>query len=133
MLPLVVLVLILALVLSRVIDSGSAPPEPEITISAYEAGDHIGTPAEVCGTVVSADYLPEVNGSPTFLNLDEPYPDPLFTGVIFGTDRNKFRTSPEEIYLNRSICIRGVIRLHEDRPQIVINDPSQISLSSSDE
>ncbi|REL38381.1 hypothetical protein DYD21_00025 [Rhodohalobacter sp. SW132] len=130
LLPLVALVLVLALVLSRIIDPGSAPPEPGITISALEAGEHIGTPAEVCGTVVSADYITQSDGTPTFLNLDKPYPEPAFTGVIFGSDRHKFRSPPEEFFLNRSVCISGTIRLHNNLPQIIISDPEQISLSN---
>lgn len=132
-LPIIAAVLIIGLILSRVVDTGSSPPEPEVKITASEAVNHIGTPAEVCGRVASADYLPNVNGRPTFLNLEEAHPDPVFTAVIFGENRNLFRALPEEVYLDRTICISGTIRMHKGVPQIVVSEPEQISLTGVNE
>lgn len=129
LLPIVAAVLILGLILSRVIESGSPLPEPEISISAAEAEDFAGSVAEVCGQVASANYLQNVNGKPTFLNLDEAYPNQLFTVVIFGDNRPRFRSPPEQMYLNRNICVSGTIRIHEGIPQIVVSNPEQIALS----
>lgn len=118
--------------MARVIDMDSSPPEPEITISTAEAENHVGTPAEVCGQVASADYLPNVNGQPTFLNLDEAYPNQVFTAVIFGDNRPQFSSPPEQMYLNRNICVSGTIRMHEGIPQIVVSNPGQIALSGAE-
>ena len=43
-------------------------------LSAKEAKDHVGEQAKVCGVVASAHFAYRSKGSPTFLNLDEPYP-----------------------------------------------------------
>jgi hypothetical protein len=55
-------------------------------LSAQEAGQHVGEQATVCGAVVSAHYATRSKGRPTFLNFDEPYPNPVFTVLIWGED-----------------------------------------------
>lgn len=126
LLPVIALILIVGLILSRVVNTDSLPADPEVTITAFEAEDYIGTYAEVCGVVASADYLSNVSGQPTFLNLDEPFPDHIFTAIIFGENRNRFQFLPEQEYMNQNICVTGTIRLHERVPQIVVSDPDQI-------
>lgn len=127
MIPVVAVVLIAGLILSRVLDTKTTDGETEISIPAEEAVNHAGTVAEVCGRVASADYLPEENGQPTFLNFGKPYPNQVFTAVIFGEDRPQFSSPPEERYLHRSICVSGTIRIHEGIPQIVVSGPNRIS------
>ena len=128
LLPIIAAILIIGLILSRVVDTDSPHGQPEVTISAGEAKDHIGATAKVCGDVASADYLPNVSGQPTFLNLDEPYPNPVFTVVIFGENRQRFRIPPEQAYQNRSICVTGTIREHDGLPQVIVSNPGQISV-----
>jgi hypothetical protein len=50
--------------------------------SAAEAKDHFGESATVCGEVASTRYVASSKGQPTFLNLDKPYPNQIFTVVI---------------------------------------------------
>src|SRR6476620_10630518 len=59
-------------------------------LTTAEAREHIGEVATVCGTVVSTRYAASTKGKPTFLNLDKPYPNQVFTIVIWGSDRDKF-------------------------------------------
>lgn len=132
LLPVIAILLILGMILSRVIKRDTALAEPEVTIAPHEASEYAGITAEVCGTVASADYLPQVNGKPTFLNLDEAYPNPVFTAVIFEENRKRFRNPPEEYYLNHTICVWGTVRMHEGLPQIIVSRPEQISLSDPD-
>jgi hypothetical protein len=56
--------------------------------------------ATVCGSVVSTHYAPGTKGQPTFLNLDKPYPNQVFTVLIWGESRSKFGT-PESEYKGR--------------------------------
>ncbi len=128
LLPVVAIIIIIGLVLARVVTMESTPVEPEISITAAEASEHIGTVAEVCGEVVSADYLPLVGGNPTFLNFGEPHPNQHFTVVIWGENRHLWQTPPEEAYLNKEICASGEIQLHEGTPQIVVVRLDQIEL-----
>ena len=76
----------------------------EQTITAAEAKHHIGERATVCGKVVSTRYAESSRGSPTFLNLDQPYPNRVFTLLIWGDDRSKFG-DPETAYRGKRICV----------------------------
>lgn len=126
--PALILVMIAGLILSRVYRPDADVLEPEVRIKAAEAGGYVGTPAEVCGEVASADYLPRVNGQPTFLNLGRPYPDQPFTAVIWGDDRVKWSQPPEQRYANREICVTGLIETYEGTPQIIVDGPGQIEV-----
>jgi hypothetical protein len=54
------------------------------SISASEAASYVGQKKTVCGAVVSSKFAKDSNRSPTFLNLDRPYPNQVFTAVIWG-------------------------------------------------
>jgi hypothetical protein len=97
--------------------------EPRLT--ADEAKDHIGETATVCGLVTSAKYAAASHRSPTFLNLERPYPQHVFTIVIWGDDRPKFG-APEAIYSGRRVCVTGEIQQHRGKPEIIATHPSQL-------
>lgn len=122
-----VALLVVALFLARhVTRPGSPPPEELPTYTAREAGGHVGEHARVCGTVVDAAYVPTVGGEPTFLNLEEPHPEPVFTALIWGDDRPRFGAPPERAFRGRHICVTGEIESHEGRAEIVVRRPGQI-------
>src|SRR5205809_7721655 len=74
----------------------------QTSISAAEAKDHVGENATVCGEVVSTHYAARTRGGPTFLNIDKPYPNQIFTVVIWGSARPKSGNS-EEAYRDKRI------------------------------
>ncbi len=123
--PLLVVLLLVGLILSRVYQP-EPDLEPEVTVSAFEAIEFEGKTVRVCDRVESADYLPDINGQPTFLNLGRAYPEQLFTAVIWGEDRGRWNFPPEEYYLTREICVTGRIGMHEGTPQIRVRSPDQI-------
>lgn len=96
-------------------------------ISAAEAKNHVGERATVCGEVASTHYAARSRGNPTFINLDKPYPDQIFTVLIWGSDRPKFG-DPEEMYRNKRICATGKIADYKGVPEIVAYEPSQIKI-----
>jgi len=95
-------------------------------ISPAEAHKYIGETKTVCGEIASATYAARSRGQPTFLNLDQPYPNQIFTVVIWGPDRNKFKSPPEIFFKGKSICVTGVIETYRGKPQIIVREPSQI-------
>ena len=60
--------------------------------------------------MVSAKYAQTSRRSPTFLNLDQPYPNQVFTAVIWGDPRPWFKSAPE-LLQGHSICVTGTITL----------------------
>ena len=51
-------------------------------ISPAEAAKYVGKTATVCGQVASANFSARSRRRPTFLNLDRPYPNHIFTALI---------------------------------------------------
>ncbi len=95
------------------------------TLTAVEAKAHIGEQATVCGKVVSTRWAENSHGNPTFLNFDQPYPDQVFTLVIWGSDRAKFG-EPETAYRGKHVCVTGKISAFKGLPEVVATEPSQI-------
>ena len=114
------LLLLLALLLGSSVDATGQ--DPVQTYSAAEAGQHIGEEATVCGTVVSATYAARSRGRPTFLNLDRPYPDHVFTIVIWGESRSNFPEPPETAYKSKGVCVTGRIGQFRGKAQIVVSE-----------
>lgn len=105
-------------------------PTPEVCPGAlpwYEAIDNIGAYTTVVGPVVDTAYAPDSRGTPTFLNLGLPYPDPgRFTVVIWIDGRWNFDYPPEETYLGLTICVTGTIELYEGSAEMIIEGPEAI-------
>ena len=101
------------------------------TLTAEQAAEHDGEVATVCGEVASATYAARSRGRPTFLNLDEPYPDHIFTIVIWGENRGRFREAPELLYRDKRICVTGEIETYRGKPQIEVEEPGQIAVESA--
>jgi hypothetical protein len=96
------------------------------SLSAEEAAGHVGEAATVCGVVASAKFAANSRSQPTFLDLGKPYPNAVFTAVIFGDDRPKFG-APEKSLHGAHVCVTGVIRLYRGRPEMILNDRSQLT------
>jgi hypothetical protein len=96
------------------------------TVSAEDAPRHVGETATVCGVVASAKFASSTRSQPTFLDFDKPYPNAVFTAVIFGDDRPKFGT-PETSLGGKRVCVTGQIRDYRGRREIIVTDPSQLT------
>jgi len=99
-------------------------------ISPCEARNHVGEFSKVCGQVASARFALRSRGVPTFLNLDRPYPNQIFTALIWVEDRSKFG-SPEERYASQEICVSGVIQLHRGVSEVILRNPSQVQVTKT--
>jgi len=96
------------------------------TITPYQAANFIGQQRTVCGTVASAHVAAESKEQPTFISLDKPYPNQVFTVLIWASDRSKFEKPPETLYPKKEICVTGMIQSYQGKAEIVVKDPGQI-------
>jgi len=94
---------------------------------SWEATAHIGEFATVCGTAASIHQATRSKGEPTFINLDKPYPDQMFTILIWGSDRYKFG-NPEQKYAGKQVCVTGTITSFRGVPEVVVHDASAVKL-----
>jgi len=92
---------------------------PGGALTAGQASSFVGQWKTVCGIVVSPTYL---TGGPTFLNLDVPYPNQIFTILIWPEDRFRYPQPPEAMFAGRMTCAAGVISSYNGVPQIEARD-----------
>jgi hypothetical protein len=94
-------------------------------LAPTDAATHVGEVATVCGLIASTKYAPEAMGAPTFLDFGSPYPKAVFTALILGGDRAKFR-APEKTLGGKEVCVTGQIRLYAGTPQVILTQPEQL-------
>lgn len=116
-----------AFVIPVVVVLWAALAHAQNSMSAAEAKDHVGEKATVCGEVASTHYAARSRGNPTFINLDKPYPNQIFTVLIWGSDRPKFG-DPDKMYRSKHICVTGKISDYKGVPEIVAYEQSQITV-----
>jgi hypothetical protein len=88
------------------------------SISAADASKHVGEHATVCGQIAGEHTASTSRGTPTFINLDKPYPNQIFTILIWGEDRSAVGQLPA----SGRVCATGTIREYRGAPEIVVRD-----------
>ncbi len=88
------------------------------SLSTTEAARHIGEGATVCGDIASEHTAAGSHGTPMFINLDKPYPNQVFTVLVWGSDRANVGSLPH----NGRICVTGTITEYRGKPEIVVHD-----------
>ena len=101
--------------LSSVIAHGQA-------LTTAETKDHVGETATVCGVISSENTATGSHGSPTFINLDQPYPHQVFTVLIWGSDKASVGTIPR----TGQLCAKGPIALYHGVPEIVVHKSADL-------
>lgn len=90
----------------------------QTTIPASEAAKHVGERVTVCGSIAGEHTAASSRGTPTFINLDRPYPNQVFTLLIWGDDQGKVGAVPK----TGRICATGFITEYRGSPEIVLRD-----------
>jgi hypothetical protein len=103
------------------------PALPEGAIRWDEAASHTGEKLTVCGPVIRATFASDTNGQPTFIDVGKGYPETgRFSVLIWGKYRYKFPEPPETAYLNRYVCVSGLVVSYKGEPEVEVNDPGKI-------
>ncbi len=103
----------------------------QINAAATEAKNHIGQVITVCDVIVDAKYLENSMTKPTLLNVGGAFPNHLLTIVINYGDRKNFPFNPEELYLNKRVCVTGTVSDFKGKPQIIALTPAAIKVDDS--
>ena len=93
-------------------------PAAAQTIPSTDAKNHIGENATVCGLVAGKATAAHSQGTPTFIDLDKPYPNESFTVVIWERDKAAVGSVPS----SGQLCITGTITSNRGRTEIVLHD-----------
>jgi len=91
-------------------------------IEPAEAAKHVGELVIVEGKV--EQIVLTVNLT-THINFGGLYPNHMFTATIFKARQSFFKSV--KAYEGRVIQVRGVVRLYRGKPEIVLEEPDQIS------
>jgi hypothetical protein len=92
-----------------------------------QAATRVGDTTTITGRVASATYAQDTKGSPTYLNVGRPYPNPTrFVVLIWGDDRAAFTNAPEQLYKGRNLCVTGTVKTYDGVPQIIVESPASI-------
>ena len=90
-------------------------------IADSDAAAHVGQMAIVEGLV--AEVYVSKKGD-IFLNFEAPYPNEVFSGVIFAASAAAFEDPGA--YQGKQVRLTGSIRLYRGKPEIVLEMPAQI-------
>lgn len=92
-------------------------------ISWQDAAKHYEEYTTVEGTIV----VTHNSGKACFLNFHPDYKR-YFTAVIFASDFSRFPANPENYYYGKKVHVSGYIKEYKGKPEIILNDPSQIEI-----
>lgn len=88
------------------------------TITSFE-----GKTITICEKVTATH---ETKGGNVLLNFGKPYPNNVFSVIIFKRDRNKFGYNPLEFLQGKTICLTGTVIMYKGKPEIVIKNETEI-------
>ena len=98
--------------------SFSLAPAFAQSITATEAASHIDQHATVCGRIAGEHTAYRSNGRPTFIDIDQPYPNQIFTVLIWSEDRANVGDLPR----SGRFCATGTIKEYRGRPEMIIRN-----------
>ncbi|MFH1631057.1 MAG: thermonuclease family protein [Candidatus Aenigmatarchaeota archaeon] len=95
-------------------------------INVCDATDYIGENKIFEGRVV--DSYKASKSNTVFLNFGKPYPNHCFTAVIFSSDMKNFPENPQDYYVDKTVRIKGIVKIYEGKPEIILENEYQIEI-----
>ena len=110
--------------------------EPSGAVAAEDAWRSKGSEQKVCGQIVDTSYATSIPNAPTYLYLDRPRPEQVFTVEIPSAKRDLFGDNPEKSLRGKSICV--IAKIESDgmdgavdrrhRAKVLIEEEEQITV-----
>lgn len=100
-------------------------------INVKDVAKYVGDTVQFCSKVYSTRYYEGSVGKPTLLDVRANFSEPLVNTIVLGEDRKAFNDAPEILYVNREVCISGIVQLYNGSPQILIRKREQITVKSA--
>ena len=99
-------------------------------ISVKDIRNYIGDSVQFCSKVYKTRYFEGSTDGPTLLDVQADFSDPFVNVVILEKDREQFNGAPEKKYLNKEVCISGILSLQNNVPYLAIHSRDQIEVKS---
>jgi DNA/RNA endonuclease YhcR with UshA esterase domain len=102
-------------------DGYSTVDEP--VVADTDAGTHVGEVITVQGLVASVFVSAKGN---EFVNFEQPYPDQVFSAVIFSYSAGQF--GDIAMYQGKQVQVTGRVTLYKGKPEIIVRSPDQLHI-----
>jgi endonuclease G len=100
---------------------------PKGVFNTQQAASKVGSTVSIVGKVVSAKFIPKSQS--TFLNLDQSFPNQIFSIMIWKDGRRNFSYKPEEELEGKYIVVTGMVELDKNGvPGITVTKEEQIGV-----
>lgn len=100
---------------------------PKGYYNSQQAASKVGKTVSIVGKVVSAKFIPKSQS--TFLNLDQSFPNQIFSIMIWKDGRRNFSYQPEKELDGKYIVVKGRVELDKNGvPGITVTSEEQIQL-----
>lgn len=104
------------------------------TISAFAAAELVGQEVIIKGPVITVFFAKSSTGSPTFLNLEKPFPNNPVAIIIFENKREELGINAQD-YKGKTVVVKGLVRRYKDeekpyeyKPSITIYSKDQLTI-----
>jgi endonuclease G len=100
---------------------------PKGYFNTQQAATKVGKTVSIVGKVVSAKFIPKSQS--TFLNLDQSFPNQIFSIMIWKDGRRNFSYQPEKELEGKYIVVKGLVELDKNGvPGITVAKEEQIEI-----
>lgn len=100
---------------------------PKGYFNTRQAASKVGSTVTIVGKVVSARFIPKSQS--TFLNLDQSFPNQIFSIIIWKDGRRNFSYKPEIELEGKYIEVKGKVELDKNGiPGVTVTKESQIKI-----
>jgi endonuclease G len=100
---------------------------PKDYFNTQQAASKVGTTVSIIGKVVSTKFIPKSQS--TFLNLDQSFPNQIFSITIWKNGRRNFSYKPEDELKGKYISVTGKVELDKNGiPAINVIKEEQIQI-----
>ena len=100
---------------------------PKGVFNTQQAASKVGSTVSIAGKVVSAKFIPKSQS--TFLNLDQSFPNQVFSIMIWKDGRRNFSYQPEKELEGKYIVVTGKVELDKNGvPGITVSREEQIEV-----
>ena len=93
-------------------------------IDIKDAANYVGKKVTVCARV----YEVRATTAITQITLGDKFPNNPLTAIIFAKSYANFKRAPADVYNDKNICVTGKVELYKGKPQIIVEDESQITV-----
>ena len=104
--------------------------KPLQQVNVKDITRHIGDSVMFCSKIYAARLYNSSENKPIVFDVQSNFTDPVINVVILEEDRKNFADAPDQAYLNKDVCISGVVTMRSNVPYIALHSREQLKVKS---